>query len=146
MKINHKIRKTIIIVSSSIVLAMVVIILLISPIAKHMAIKYGEKYTGRQITMGLVYVNPFTGYIHISDLKIYESKNLTTYQKGDSIFFSANGLGANFALLKLFSNTLEISNVILDQPRSVIIQNKNELNFTDLIKAFTPKSHSTKPS
>jgi hypothetical protein len=96
--------------------------------------------------MGLVYVNPFTGYLHISDLKIYESKSLPTYQKGDSIFFSANGLGANFALLKLFSNTLQISNVLLDQPKGVIIQSKNELNFTDVIKAFTPKSHSTKPS
>jgi hypothetical protein len=146
MKIHSKIVKTVIIVSSSIVLAVVIIILFISPIAKHMAIKYGEKYTGRHITMGLVYVNPFTGYIHISDLKIYESTKLPTYTQGDSIFISANGLSANFALLKLLSNSLVITNVTLDQPRGVILQNKNELNFTDLIKAFTPKTKNTKPS
>jgi hypothetical protein len=119
---------------------------LISPIAKHFAIKYGEKYTGRHITMGLVYANPFTGYIHISNLKIFESKSLPDYYKGDSIFLSADGLSANFSLLKLLSNNLVISNATLDKPHGTILQNQKELNFSDLIRLYTPKKPRTKPS
>jgi hypothetical protein len=144
--VNTGLKKTILIVVSVIVIAVAVIIILISPIARYLAIRYGEKYTGRQIKMGLVYVNPFTGYVHISNLKIYESKNLPGYKKGDSIFFSANGVSANLALLKLFSKTIEISEATLDHPNGIIIQTKAELNFTDLIKLFTPKIPSTKPA
>ena len=147
VKIKNTRRKKIsIIVVSGILIAVTVIILLISPIARHFAIKYGEKFTGRQIKMGLVYVNPFTGYVHISNLKIYESKKLPGYKKGDSIFFSANGVSANLDILKLFSKTIEISEAKLDHPKGIIIQNKTELNFTDLIKLFTPKTPSTKPA
>ncbi len=149
MKIaNTKLKKAIIIVISSIIITVILIILLISPIAKYLAKKYGEKYTGREITMGWVYVNPFTGYVHISNLKIYESKNLAAFKQGDSVFFSANGVSANFALLKLLSKTIEITEITLDQPKGIIIQNKKELNFSDVIKKFTPEKtpvHPEKP-
>jgi len=82
----------------------------------------------------------FTGYVHISNLKVYESKNLPDYQKGDSIFFSAKGVSANFAMLKLLSKTIEISEIALDQPEGIVIQNKKELNFTDLINCLRLKS------
>ena len=99
MKIaDTKLKKTLIIVISAIIVTVTVVILLISPIAKYLLEKYDEKYTGRQIKMGWAYVNPFTGYIHFSNLKIYELKS-------DSVFFSANGVSANIALLKLFSKT-----------------------------------------
>jgi len=92
--------------------------------------------------MGWVYVNPFTGYVHISNLKIYESKKLPACKKGDSIFFSAKGVSANFAIFKLLSKTIEIS----DQPKGIIIQNNKDLNFSDLIKLFTPEKPRTTPS
>jgi len=146
MKINTKIKKTIIIVVCFITLTMVVVILLISPIAKYLIEKYDEKYTGRQIDLGWIYVNPFTGYIHISDLKIHESKNLPDSMKGDSIFFSAKGVSADFVLLKLLSKTIEISEITLDHPMGIIIQNGKALNFSDEIKFFTPKKARTSPS
>ena len=78
MKIaNTKLKKALIIVISSIIFILMVVILLISPIAKYLVEKYDEQYTGRQIKMDWIYVNPFTGYVHISNLKIYESKTLS---------------------------------------------------------------------
>ncbi len=147
MKIaNTPLKKTILIVFGAILSAAVVIILLISPIAKYLLEKYAEKYTGRQVKMSWIYINPFTGYVHISNLKIYESKSLPGYRTGDSIFFTARGVSVNFALLKLLSKTVEITEATLDQPHGIIIQNKKVLNFTDLIKLFTPKKPSTTPS
>ncbi len=147
MKIaNTKLKKTLIIVISSIIITVTVVILLISPIAKYLLEKYVEKYTGRHIKMSWIYVNPFTGYVHISNLKIYESKSLPAYKEGDSIFFSADGVSANFALRKLLSKTIEISEITLDKPRGIVIQNKKFLNFTDLIKTFTPKKPRTTPA
>jgi len=87
--------------------------------------------------MSWAYVNPFTGYIYFRNLKIYELKS-------DSIFFSADGVGANIAMLKLFSKTYEISKITLNHPRGTIIQNKKDLNFNDLIKKFSSNSDTTK--
>jgi len=101
MKIaNARLKKTFIIVISSIIIAIVIVILLSSPIGKYLGKKYGEKYTGRHITMGWVYVNPFTGYVHISDLKIYESLNPDSIKETDSVFFSAKGVSAKFYPLR----------------------------------------------
>ncbi len=127
-----KLKKTLIFLCSSIVLVVVVVILFISPITKYLIEKNDEQYTGRNITMGWAYVNPFTGYIHFSDLKIFEFKS-------DSVFFSASGVSADIALFKLFTKTYEISELTLDQPKGIIIQNKTILNFNDLIEKFTSK-------
>jgi hypothetical protein len=112
-----------------------VLLLIISPIAKHLIQKNDEKWTGRQITIGRAYVNPFTGYVHMSNLKIYEFKS-------DSIFFSAAGVSAKIAILKLFSKTYEIRKLTLNHPNGTIIQDKKELNFKDLIDKFSSKGSS----
>lgn len=142
MKHTHtQLKKTIIILIGSIIVILLIAILLVSPIAKYLIEKYDEKYTGRQIKTGLVYVNPFTGYVHIRNLKIFESKSLP-----DSVFFSAKGVSANFAMLQLFSNTIEITKLQLDRPKGVIIQNKRDFNFSDLIKKFAANKLHPKPS
>jgi hypothetical protein len=147
MKIaDTRLKKTILVIAGSLIIMVVVVILLASPIGKYLGKKYGEKYTGRQIKMGLVYVNPFTGYVHISDLVVYESKDLPGYKKGDSIFFSATGVSANISLLKLLSKTIEISEITLYNPKGIIIQNKNKVNFSDWIIAFAPKKPHGPPS
>ena len=131
----RKLKKTILIFISTIIIITVVVILFISPITKYLVEKYDEKYTGRQITMDWAYVNPFTGYIHFSNLKIFELKS-------DSIFFSANGVSANFSVLKIFSKTYEISEFTLDHPRGIVIQNKNDFNFKDLVEMFSSNENS----
>ena len=114
-------------------------ILLISPFAQYLIEKYDEQYTGRQIKIDWIYVNPFTGYVYISNLKIFESKTVPSLTKSDTVFFSAKGVGANFALFKLLSKTIQISKFTANQPRGTILQNKREFNFNDLIKKFTPE-------
>lgn len=126
----HKITKIALISVSILVVFVVLAIVFISPITKYLVEKYDEQYTGRQITMKRAYVNPFTGYIYFSDLKIYEFKS-------DSLFFSANGMSANIAIFKLLSKNYEIESVTFDKPHGLIAQNKKNLNFNDLIVKFT---------
>lgn len=130
-----KLKKTLIIFISSITIFVVVVILFISVISKYLIEKYDVKYTGRQITLDWAYVNPFSGYIHFSNFKIYE-------QKSDSVFFSANGVSVNISMLKLLSKTYEISEFTLNQPYGLIVQNRKEFNFSDLIEKFSSKDTS----
>ena len=58
----------------------------------------------------------------------------------DSVFFSANGSQCKFSMLKLFSKNYEISQLTLDHPVGIIIQNKNDFNFNDLIEKFSSKN------
>ena len=125
-------KKKLLIISIILFLFIVIVILFISPLTKYLVEKYDVKYTGREIKVGRSYVNPFTGYIHFSNVRFYE-------QNSDSVFLSAGGIRADISLIKLFSNTFEINSLILDQPHGIIIQNKNCFNFSDLIEIFSPK-------
>ncbi len=132
---KNRIKKIIFIISGVVILAAVLVILFISPITKYLIEKYDEKYTGRQITMAWAYVNPFTGYIHLSNLKIYEFKS-------DSIFIAARGLSVSIDVYKILSKNYEISEVTLDQPHGMLVQNGKDLNFNDLIEKFSSKNSS----
>lgn len=129
---NKKLRKTLLILGLVLVCIPILVIIFISPITKYFIEKYDVQFTGRQIEMSRAYVNPFTGYVHFSDIKMLESES-------DSIFFSAEGMSLNVSMHKLFSKTYEITRLDLDQPRFSIIQEKKILNFSDLIEKFTPK-------
>jgi Domain of Unknown Function (DUF748) len=135
MKIeNTRYKKPLITVISSIIVIVIAVILLASPVTKYLIEKNDIKYIGREIKIGRAYVNLFTGYVHIRNLKIYESKNLTDTVGIDRVFFSAKGISAHVALLKLLSKTFEIKDLTLDQPNGIIIQNKKDFNFNDLVK------------
>jgi hypothetical protein len=108
----------------------VLIIAFISPLTKWAIEKYDYKYAGREITLDLAYVNPFTGYVYLKNLCIYESKS-------DSVFFFARGITTNFEFLKLFSKTYEIGHLTLTDPVARIVQDKKAFNFNDLIQKFT---------
>lgn len=129
-------KRTLLIFAGSILIMILVLIVVISPLIKYALEKYDKPYTGREITVDWVYANPFTGYIHLSGLKIFESAS-------DSVFLSASGLSVNVALLKLLIKTYELSEVTFDRPRGVIIQNQKKLNFSDLIDLFSPLDSAT---
>ena len=76
--------------------------------------------------MDWAYVNPFTGYIQFSNLRIYEHNS-------DSVFFSS-GISLKVPVLKLLSKEYEISSLTLDVPNAWIIQDKKILTFYDLIE------------
>lgn len=119
--------KRILIILGVIIIAFIALsVIFLSPIAKYAIEKYGPKYTGREIKTGVVIVNPFSGYIHISNLKIFEPRS-------DSIFVSANGISANISLTKLLSKTYEIESLALDKPYVMVIKDKERFNFSDLL-------------
>ncbi len=128
----HRITKIVLILLSVLIALSIVVIIFISPITKYLVEKYDLKYTGREIKMDWAYVNPFTGYVHLSNFKIYELKS-------DSVFLSGDGLSINFAMLKLFNKTYEVSALTLDKPRGHFSQVKRELNFKDIIEKFSSK-------
>lgn len=112
-------------------------ILFSSPVLTYLISKYGIKYTGRKITADWVNLNPLTGTINITNLKIYELKS-------DSVFFSTGGFSANISMFKLFSKTYEIKNLFLNHPRVTIIQKEKSFNFNDLIdKLASNGNHDT---
>ncbi len=128
---NDKLKRGILITIIAALIFIVIVIFTVSLNAKHLIEKNDEKLLGRQFKMSWIYVNPFTGYVYVKNLKIYEAKS-------DSIFLSANGLSISFKILKMLQKTLKISKVSLNKPVVWMIQNKKDFNFTDLIKKFTP--------
>lgn len=133
-KKSRRLKKFLLVFFGTILLLAGGIIIFISPLTKYLVEKYDEKYTGRKIEMNWAYVNPFTGYVHLDDLKIYELNS-------DSVFFSADGVSANLIMRKLLSKDYIISELVLDKPSGIIIQDTtiNDLNFRDLIDKFSGK-------
>ena len=127
-------KKLLLLILIAIAAFAVFVIVFISPISKYLIQKYDETYTGRQITLDWAYVNPFTGFVHLHNVKIYEFRN-------DTVFFKANGISANFSLFKMLSQSYEISDLNLDHPTGTIIQNKKVFNFNDLIDKFSRKTN-----
>lgn len=128
-----KFKKRVLIIAGSVLLFVVLIIACLSPIAKYLLQKYDTTVImGREITVEGAYVNPFTGYVRFSGIKIFENHS-------DSVFISAKSLSGNFAMLKLLNKTLEIDNLHLHDPRVYVIQNDKDLNFRDIIEFYTPK-------
>jgi hypothetical protein len=115
-----------------VLIIMVVIILVLSPLTKYLIRKYDVKYTGREIDVSHVFINPFTGRLNLKDLKIHEPNS-------DSIFLSFHRLSVNLSILKLLSGTYEVSSLKLDQPVVNVIRKNSIFNFTDLINRFISK-------
>lgn len=135
-----KIKKLLLFFSGSLIIVGALVIVFISPITKYVVEKYDIKYTGREIKMDWAYVNPFTGHFYFKNLKIYEFKS-------DSIFISASGASLNISMRKLFSKTLEVNDLVFDNPKTTITQEKKVYNFTDIVERFSSKdtSNSVKP-
>ena len=139
MKTKFNFKKILRIALRVILVSAVVVLFFLSPLAKFLLEKYDVKLIGRELTLDRAYVNPFTGYIHINNLKIFE-------EKGDSLFLSAEGASARFSLHKLLWQTVEITQLTIDRPWVKLIQNKKQLNLDDIIRRFTPDSSRTNHS
>lgn len=125
-----KLKKIFKIIGITLLALIFILIMIISPITKFLVEKYDVQITGREIMMDDCFVNPFTGVVRFENLKIAEYKS-------DSVFFKADNVTANFALIKLLSKTYEISSLTLDRPSGFIIQHVNDFNFIDLIIKFS---------
>ncbi|MFN3916134.1 MAG: DUF748 domain-containing protein [Flavobacteriales bacterium] len=132
-----RLKKRLLIASGIIVLMLLLLIPIASFLAKYLIQKYDMEYTGREAILNWAYVNPFTGYVYLDDLVIYE-------QGSDEVFISMKGLSANMAMLKLFTKTYEIEEIELIKPYVHIVDKEHEFNFSDLIEKFTPDSNKVK--
>jgi hypothetical protein len=133
-----KLKKFLIIFAITTLLVVALVIIFISPLTKYLIQKYDEKYTGRQITLDWAYVNPFSGYLHLQNLKIYEYKS-------DSIFLAASGLSVHVSIQKLFSHTLQINSATLDNLVVHVIRDHKTINFQSIIDKFSA-GDSSQPS
>jgi hypothetical protein len=131
-------KKAFLLAGGVIAAIVVLLILFLSPIAKYLIKKYDVALTGREIDLDWIYLNPFTGYVHINNLVIYEHES-------EVEFFTTKSLSANMAMLKILNKTYEISSVTLQSPRGVILQHVKKFNFNDIIERFTPKQVNQKP-
>lgn len=134
----NRLKKSTLIIGLTAFVLIVLLLAFISPIATYLVQKYDEKYTGRQITIDGAYVNPFTGYVRLQKVTIYEYKS-------DSVFLTVKSVTANFGMWKLFSKNVELTELVLDHPRGAVLQHKKEFNFNDLIEKFSPPKKRDKP-
>lgn len=128
----NKWKKPLLVGAISVIAAFILLILFISPILKYIIQKYDVKWTGREITLDWVYLNPLTGFVHVDDLIIHE------FQR-DDVFLSMHGLSVNLSMLKLFSGDYELSAVKFNKPVAYVALRDNRLNFADLIERFAPE-------
>jgi hypothetical protein len=135
---KSKIKKYFIVTMISMLAFAGLVIVMLSPLAKYLLEKYDLRFLGREVKVNRIYINPFTGFIHISELEIYENGR-------DSVFFTAENVRADFAVRKLFFREYEINDLEIENPVSYIIQKEKYLNIDDLIQRFSPDSGSHKP-
>jgi hypothetical protein len=69
----NRTKKTLLIIAGCLVGLVVLVIVFISPIAKYAIEKYDQQLLGREITLDFVYLNPFTGYVHLNGVVITEA-------------------------------------------------------------------------
>jgi hypothetical protein len=129
---DTRLKKALLIISITMLSLVVVFLLLLSPIAKYIIEEYDMNYLGRKVEIDWAYVNPFTGYVYVENIRISEGDK-------DTIFFTAESANANFALRQLFSHHVEITELNIDRPMGIIIQRHDTLNFDDIIDRFTPR-------
>lgn len=108
----------------------------ISPIAKYLIEKYDVTYTGREIRMGSLFLNFFTGSATIKDFVLYE-------KDGKTPFFKASKLETRIVLKKILVGTYDITRVQSVNPEVTIIQTGNRFNYDDLVRTIAGDTKDT---
>jgi hypothetical protein len=109
----------------------------ISPIAKYTIEKNGEKWIGRKITIESLWINIFTGSIHLEGFSILE-------QDKKNVFISVSDFYCNLELLKLVKGQIVVTPVTITKPFVNILQNGDKFNFDDILLRFSDTSATKK--
>jgi hypothetical protein len=103
------------------------IVLFAAPrVAKWYIVKHSREYIGRDIEIGKIRLNYFTGTLRINDLKLFEDD-------GKTVFMSFKKFKVNIDYLPLFKNEFYVKYVSLDDPYVQVLQNGDKFNFDDII-------------
>jgi Domain of Unknown Function (DUF748) len=138
-RLAPRVKRVLIITASTILLGGVLAIVFISPITKYLLEKNDVKWIGRQLTIDWAYANPFTGYVHLSNLKIFE-------EKSDSVFLSMKGISIDLSMHKLLSQNVEITTLTIDRPVGQLVQQNKLLNISDILLKFSSDGVEASPS
>lgn len=123
--------KSILIKISLVVFAIFLLVLIfLSPIVKYTVEKYDKTYLGREVLMDLPYINPFTGYIHLRNLKVYENES-------DSLFFYTKSVSVNIEMLQLLKKKFKTTKFALNGPHIQLLRKEGKFNFDDIIQRFS---------
>jgi hypothetical protein len=115
-----------------VVVLLLIIAVITPPVAKRLVEKHDVEYTGREITVGSILLNPFTVALSVRDLAMFE-------QESDTVFMSVSKFKVNLSLLKLLRGIYEIRSVKVTQPEIRVIRDDSIFNFADLIEKFAPE-------
>jgi hypothetical protein len=116
------------------IILLVSILLFIIPRAgKWYIVRHSHELVGRNLAIGKIRFNYFTGTLRIHDLKLYEADTKT-------VFVSFSRLKINFNYLPLLKNEILAKYIILDDPYAQVLQNGEQFNFSDMLATDTTAS------
>ncbi len=133
LRIKNRFLRITAILLVSVTALVIAVIIFISPIAKYLIERYSEEYTGRKMEMSWLYVNPFTGRFHAYGFIIHEKKS-------KSNFISVGDCSFNISLLKLRSNSIDVSSITLDHLWINIVENKSQFNWDGFFNSDSTKA------
>lgn len=115
-------------------LLLMILVLFAAPrIARWYLVKNSRDLIGRDISIGRIRVNYFTGTLRADDFKIFEGD-------GKTVFASFSRFKVNIDYIPLFSKEYVVQSVSLDNPYVQVLQDGSSFNFSDLIKSDTSET------
>lgn len=97
--------------------------------AKSFVLKQAKIYTGRTVYFDKLWINPLTGYVSITDFKIFE-------EDGQQEFFALDKIETALNLPKAFKNQWQLDFVRITNPFIRIIQTGESFNFSSMAERF----------
>ena len=110
------------IVIGSIIGLLLVVLLLASPIAKNYIEKHDQELIGRELSMGKLWVNPFSGVLKINDLTLYE-------EDGTTPFVHFDGFTTKIKLRELLKHRIWVKRATLSGLDVNVEQDRDWFNF-----------------
>lgn len=127
------------IVLGSIMGLLLVVLLLLSPIAKNYVEKHDQELMGRELSMGKLWVNPFSGTVKIKDLTLYE-------EDGTTPFVHFDRFTTTIKLRELLNHRIWVKHATLSGLDVNVEQDRDWFNFTSLLEQFSSDTTQAKSS
>lgn len=115
-------------VAISILLFFILVLFAAPRIARGYIVKHSPELIGRKTAIDKIRINYFTGTIRVDGFRLYEKNS-------SSVFASFERFRVNLSYLPLLRNEIHITSVTLEAPYVQLMQDGNQFNFSDLVKA-----------
>ena len=125
--------KILLILLGVVILLLLAVIFLAAPMTKRYVEKHDKELIGRELTIGDIDVNLFTGNLKIRDLTLFEDDGTTP-------FVSFERFETKISWRDLFSRRLQIKQATLSGLNVNVEQDHDWFNFTSLMERFASDS------